>query len=69
MFHLKHDLVADVPATATVIDDPAERRRVLSVFVDEFNRRNGPDGPWPQAVLDDWVERSPLAKVTFVEAD
>ena len=68
-FHLKHDLVADVPATATVIDDPAERRRVLSVFVDEFNRRNGPDGPWPQAVLDDWVERSPLAKVTFAEAD
>ncbi len=68
-FHLKHDVVADLPATATVIVDPAERRRVLAVFVEEFNRRHGPDGPWPQAVLDDWVERSPLAKVTFADAD
>ena len=68
-FHLKHDVVADLPATATVIVDPAERLRVLAVFVEEFNRRHGPDGPWPQAVLDDWVERSPLAKVTFADAD
>ncbi len=56
-FHLKHGVVAD----------PAERRRVLAVFVEEFNRRHGPDSPWPEAVLDEWVERSPLAKVTFAE--
>jgi deazaflavin-dependent oxidoreductase (nitroreductase family) len=68
-FHLKHGVVADLPATATVIVDPAERRRVLAVFVDEFNRRRGPDSPWPEAVLDEWVEGSPLAKVTFVETD
>ena len=55
--------------TATVIADPAERRRVLAVFVEEFNRRRGPDSPWPTAVLDEWVERSPLAKVTFVGTD
>jgi len=66
-FHLKHGVVADLPATATVIVDPAERRRVLAVFVEEFNRRRGPDSPWPEAVLDEWVERSPLAKVSFVE--
>lgn len=66
-FHLKHDVVADLPATATVIVDPRERRRVLAVFVAEFDRRHGPDSPWPEAVLDEWVERSPLAKVTFVE--
>ena len=66
-FHLKHDVVADLPATATVIVDPAERRRVLAAFVEEFNRRNGPDSPWPKAVLDEWVEYSPLAKVTFQE--
>jgi hypothetical protein len=59
----------DLPATATVIVDPAERRRVLGVFVDEFNRRREPDSPWPEGVLDEWVERSPLAKVTFSEAD
>jgi hypothetical protein len=68
-FHLKHGVVADLPATATVIVDPAERRRVLGVFVEEFNRRRGPDSPWPEGVLDEWVERSPLAKVTFSEAD
>ncbi len=68
-FHLKHGVVADLPATATVIVDPAERRRVLAVFVEEFNRRHSPDSPWPEAVLDEWVERSPLAKVTFVDPD
>jgi hypothetical protein len=68
-FHLKHGIVADLPATAAVIVDPAERRRVLAVFVEEFNRRHGPDSPRPEAVLDEWVERSPLAKVTFVDTD
>lgn len=68
-FHLKNGLVANLAATATVIVDPVERRRVLAVFVEEFNRRRGPDSPWPEAVLDEWVERSPLAKVTFAETD
>ena len=66
VFHLKRDIVADLPATATVITEPAERRRVLSRFVDEFNQRNS-EGP--EAVLEDWVERSPLAKVTFQKTD
>jgi len=69
IFHLKHGVVADLPATATVIVDQEERRCVLAVLVDEFNRRYGPDSPWPQAVLDEWVDRSPLAKVTFLETD
>lgn len=64
-FHLKRNVVADLPAVATVIVDPAERRRVLAVFVEEFNRRREPDSPWPVANLHDWVERSPLAKVEF----
>jgi deazaflavin-dependent oxidoreductase (nitroreductase family) len=67
-FHLKHGVVADLPAVAEVITDPAERRRLLAVFVDEFNDRNGPDGPWGRAVLDEWVEGSPLARVSFPEA-
>lgn len=66
-FHLKHGVVADLPAVATVVTDPAERRRVLTVFVEEFNRRNGPDSPWPTAILDQWIEHSPLAKVTFTD--
>jgi len=68
-FHLKHGIVADLPATATVITDPAERRRILADFVEDFNRRNGPGSAWPEAVLEDWVARSPLAKVSFEATD
>ena len=70
ILHLKHDVVADLPATATVILEPAERRRVLAVFVEEFNRRrHESDDGWPKADLDEWVAQSPLAKVTFDEDD
>jgi hypothetical protein len=69
IFHLKHGIVTDLPAVATVIVDPLERRRVFVSFVDEFNRRNGSDSPWPRASLDEWVEHSPLAKVSFAESD
>ena len=69
IFHLKHRVVADLPATATVITDPAERRRILSQFAEEFNQRQGSDSTWPSAVLEDWVEDSPLARVSFQEAD
>ena len=60
-------MIADLPAIATVISEPGERRRILSQFVDEFNRRNGPDSPWPTAVLQEWVEGSPLVRVSFAE--
>ncbi len=64
-FHLKHGTVADLPASATVITDADERRRVLAQFVEDFNARQGPDSPWPTAVLDDWVAGSPLVQVSF----
>jgi deazaflavin-dependent oxidoreductase (nitroreductase family) len=67
-FHLKQRVVADLPAVATVITDAAERRRVLANFVDQFNRRSGPDSSWPSADLEEWIEGSPLAKVDFVDA-
>jgi deazaflavin-dependent oxidoreductase (nitroreductase family) len=68
-FHLKHGVVADLPATATVIVEPAQRRRVLAVFVEQFNdRRRESDDGWPEADLDEWVAQSPLAKVTFEDA-
>jgi deazaflavin-dependent oxidoreductase (nitroreductase family) len=69
IFHLKHGVKADLSAEAEVITDPAERGRVLADIVDDFNARNGPDSPWPTAVLDEWVDRSPLALVLFDEAD
>src|ERR1700729_3848519 len=68
--HLKHGVATDLPATATVILEPAERRRVLAVFVEEFNRRRREsDDGWPEADLDEWVAQSPLAKVTFDDDD
>jgi deazaflavin-dependent oxidoreductase (nitroreductase family) len=69
IFHLKHGVVADLPAVAIVITDPAERRRILTEFVEDFNRRHGPDSEWPEAVVEEWVARSPLAKVSFEPTD
>jgi deazaflavin-dependent oxidoreductase (nitroreductase family) len=68
-FHLKHGVIADLPAVAAVITDPAERRRILAAFVDDFNRRRRADSPGPEADLEEWVERAPLARVSFVAAD
>ena len=68
-FHLKHGVVADLPAVATVITDEAERRTLLTPLVDQFNERRGDDSDWPRAELDEWVQGSPLARVDFVEVD
>ena len=68
-FHLKHDVVADLPAVASVITDEAERRRLLAPLVDQFNERRGDDSEWPRAELDDWVQGSPLARVDFIDID
>lgn len=65
VFHLKNGVSADLPATATVIADPSERRRILTVFVDQYNARRDPNGEWPIGVIDEWLANSPLAKVTF----
>ena len=68
-FHLKNGIVADLPAVATVITEPAERRRIMSRFVEEFNESNTPDSGWPNQVIDEWVENSPLARVDFPDTD
>jgi deazaflavin-dependent oxidoreductase (nitroreductase family) len=59
IFHLKNRVVADLPATATIIVEPAERRRILAVFAEDFNRRRrANDDGWPEAVLDEWWRRA-----------
>jgi deazaflavin-dependent oxidoreductase (nitroreductase family) len=65
-FHLKNGVVEDLPAKATVITNPEERRRVLTDIVEKFNRRNGAESQWG---LEEWVAESPLAKVHFVAAN
>jgi hypothetical protein len=69
VFHLKHVVTADLAADSEVITDPDERLRVITDFVEVFNARHDPDSPWPRAVLQEWVDGSPLAKVTFIEDD
>ena len=57
-FHLKRDLKADLPATARIISDEAERRTVLSKVLTA----------WPGQDLEALVRWSPLVEVTFDDA-
>jgi deazaflavin-dependent oxidoreductase (nitroreductase family) len=63
-FHLKRGVIADLPAVAQVITNPSERRGPLTQFAEDVNVRNGPGSAAPE----DWVQQSPLAKITFVDA-
>jgi deazaflavin-dependent oxidoreductase (nitroreductase family) len=66
-FHLKQGVVADLPAVGRVVTDPAERERILASFVEEFNARRDPTGPYPVGVVSKWVRGSPLVRVTFTD--
>jgi len=54
-FHLKGAVKADLPATARVIEDEAERREVLPHVARAWKRKD----------LDDMVRTSPLIEVEF----
>ncbi len=54
-FHLKGSVTADLPATARIVDDPDERRRVLAGVARIWNRTD----------LDAMVEDSPLIEVSI----
>lgn len=58
-FHLKGSAQADLPARARPITDEDERREVVAGILDELGRGYG--------ALDEWVARSPLAEVEFVD--
>jgi deazaflavin-dependent oxidoreductase (nitroreductase family) len=53
--HLKNGLVADVPATARIIDDPAERRSVMEQIIATA---------WHNQHLEEMIAHSPLIEVT-----
>jgi len=55
-FHLKRSVTADLPATARIVDDPDERRRVLA----------GVAGAWNRTDLDAMVAYSPLIEVSIL---
>jgi len=54
-FHLKGRTAADLPATARVIDDETERRRIVPHVARTWRRND----------IDEMVRYSPLIEVTF----
>src|SRR5579883_2522524 len=58
-FHLKQDVMADLPARATAILDKEQRRAILSNILGRFAARSGRTYD-----LDDWVEHAPLVAVS-----
>jgi deazaflavin-dependent oxidoreductase (nitroreductase family) len=60
--HLKHGVLADLPATAVPVDE-ATRRRVITAVLDLQNR---PDvGVGQRQNFDDWFAHSPLVEIVF----
>lgn len=55
-FHLKRSVHADLPATAGVIHDPAERRAIAEWIV---------ANAWPKMDLEQMVALSPMIEVTI----
>lgn len=64
VFHVKEGSVADLPAVARPVTDPAERRQIMSAVMQNNN--------WFRSQrfdLDAWVAGSPLVVVTFEDRD
>lgn len=55
-FHLKHDIQADLPAHATLIEEPAAKRAIMERVLQT---------PGWNGDLDLWTAQSPLIEVTF----
>ena len=62
-FHLKHGVRADLPARATPVTDPDERRAVLAAIVEDLNQPHDPGTIRPTR-LEDWAD-SRLVRVSF----
>ena len=56
VFHLKRGVVADLPATARIVTDEAQRRHLLEPICRTWNRLGD---------LESFVARAPLIEVTF----
>ena len=58
-FHVKRGQRADLPATARIVEDPVERRKVMNYII---------QSAWHGQNLDAMVAYSPLIEVTFPAA-
>jgi deazaflavin-dependent oxidoreductase (nitroreductase family) len=59
VLHLKQTLAADVPATARVVTDPAERRPLIDAAARQWGRTD----------VDEMMQHSPLIVLTVPDAD
>ncbi|MFI5754926.1 nitroreductase/quinone reductase family protein [Streptomyces sp. NPDC051569] len=64
-FHLKHGVVADLPARAVPVTDEDERRRIFTVLVDDLNQPHNPGRISRPTSVEAWLEGSPLFEIVF----
>ena len=57
--HLKQRIAVDIPATARVVADPAERRPLMAAAAERWGRTD----------VDEMVQHSPLVVLTVADAD
>jgi deazaflavin-dependent oxidoreductase (nitroreductase family) len=57
-FHLKQNVVADLPAQASPITDPGERKAIFTRILTDLGGRQD---------LEAWMADSPLVAIDFVE--
>ncbi|MFC9650257.1 MULTISPECIES: nitroreductase/quinone reductase family protein [unclassified Streptomyces] len=62
--HLKHKVIADLPATAKPVDE-ATRRRVITEILDLRNRPQLAARVGRRQNLDEWLAGSPLVEIVF----
>lgn len=55
-FHLKQSVQADIPAEVRIIDDEAERRRILAAIIARLEGEHD---------IEKWLEGSPLVEVSL----
>jgi len=60
IFHLKHNVVADIPATARIVTEDQERRHILAAIIASLKATRGGEFDF-----DDWLARSPLVELAF----
>jgi hypothetical protein len=57
--HLKQSVAVDIPATARVVTDPAERRPLMAAAAQRWGRTD----------VDQMMQHSPLIVLTVADAD
>jgi deazaflavin-dependent oxidoreductase (nitroreductase family) len=66
--HLKHGVSADLPATASPVDEPT-RRRVISAVLGLQDRTDLGTQATQRQSFDEWLAHSPLVEIVFDDTD